>query len=85
MLGSEAHQREDPHFTLYKTVADGGCVACGHHPIRLYEGPRGGMSINVFCGDCGQGYNIAPELRWAELIHKDERYITKERTNAKEH
>lgn len=50
------------------------CVTCKHNPISLYEGPSGGMSQNIFCGWCGQGYNCTPMLERLELISVDERY-----------
>ena len=27
---------------------------------QLYEGPSGGMSQNIRCKMCGQGYNVSP-------------------------
>jgi hypothetical protein len=56
-----------------------GCVKCKMHPISLVEGPTGGLCINVFCSNCGQGYNIAPMMEMAQLIHCDEKYIMHER------
>ncbi len=52
-----------------------GCPECGCSPIKLHEGPSGGACINVFCADCGQGYNISPIVQWAQKIRKDTRYI----------
>lgn len=60
--------------SLWDEMID-GCPECGCSPIRLMEGPSGGACTNVFCADCGQGYNIAPSIQWAEKIHKDLRYI----------
>jgi hypothetical protein len=51
------------------------CPACGFRPPTYLKGPSGGLSINVFCGSCGQGYNITPMIEIAEEIHKDTRYI----------
>jgi len=51
------------------------CPDCGGR--KFYEGPSGGMSTNVFCGTCGQGYNFTNIFGegHAERIRKDERYI----------
>lgn len=56
-------------------VKAGGCVDCQTTPKGLNEGPSGGMSTNVFCCHCGQGYNITPVASWAERIHKDMKYV----------
>lgn len=55
------------------------CPECHHKPPRYMEGPSGGMSTNIFCGDCGAGFNITPVVEIAEPIGKQERYITKEK------
>ncbi|MFW5847927.1 MAG: hypothetical protein ACOCVF_03335 [bacterium] len=43
---------------------------------QLYEGPGGGMSQNIRCHTCGQGYNIVP-MFGNENIGIDESYINK--------
>lgn len=53
----------------------GGCVKCSKTPKGFYEGPSGGMCQNVFCSQCGQGYNLTPVAQWAELIHVDKHYV----------
>jgi hypothetical protein len=58
-----------------KIVAAGGCVECKTYPKKFYEGPSGGICTNIFCAHCGQGYNVAPTVQWAERIHKDVRYM----------
>lgn len=50
------------------------CPDCGTSPMKLYEGPSGGISTNVFCGACGHGYNITPMLARAEDIGVNLRY-----------
>lgn len=32
------------------------CLECGHSGFLF--GPRGGMCINVKCGNCGEKYNL---------------------------
>lgn len=56
------------------------CPDCHHKPPRYMEGPAGGCCVNIFCGDCGAGFNITPIIEIAERIHKDECYILKETT-----
>lgn len=46
------------------------CPDC-HHCPQYYQGPSGGISTNVFCGNCGQGYNITPMVETAERIGKN--------------
>ena len=64
-----------PNELLYEAMME-KCPDCGN-PAEYYEGPSGGMNVNIFCGHCGQGYNIAPAINWAEKIHRDEKYIVK--------
>jgi hypothetical protein len=35
-----------------------GCKNCGS--ISFYEGPSGGMSVNIMCAKCGIKYNDTP-------------------------
>lgn len=44
------------------------CPDCKDHPVKLLEGPSSGMSTNVFCSNCGHGYNISPALSRADDI-----------------
>lgn len=74
--GPKAEKNLDTVDLWDKMVQKGGCVECDIAPACFYEGPAGGINLNIFCGNCGQGYNIAPILGWAEKIHKDEKYIT---------
>lgn len=48
-----------------------GCPACGKN-MGFYEGPRGGLSVNVFCcnPECKAGYNLMPIANIAEPIRK---------------
>lgn len=50
------------------------CPAC-NHKSHWYGGPQGGSCVNIFCGHCGQGYNVAPDIGVAQMIHRDVRYI----------
>lgn len=67
---------DDKHRIWNRLIEAGGCFHCGIEPKAFIEGPSGGMSTNVFCARCGQGYNLTPVAHWAEMIHRDERYIT---------
>jgi len=42
----------------YLTLNNFKCPNCEKGP--LYEGPSGGMSTNIRCRICGQGYNVSP-------------------------
>lgn len=53
------------------------CEDCGGK-ANWFEGPSGGLSTNIFCGHCGQGYNVTPIAQRAEKIHKDTHYIVGE-------
>lgn len=59
------------------------CPACRTHPIKLYEGPSGGMSTNVFCNNCGQGYNLTPMIEIAERISVNMAYCDNEQVKAR--
>lgn len=52
------------------------CAECNGKAFWM-QGPQGGMSINIFCGHCGQGYNVSPPLEHVEKISKNIRYIQK--------
>lgn len=49
------------------------CPNCEGGP--LYEGPSGGMSTNIRCRLCGQGYNITPAMGLIQNIGVDESWI----------
>jgi hypothetical protein len=63
-----------PEIILFK-IMQGECPKCGLNPPMYMHGPEGGMNVNVFCGCCGQGYNVAPAISWAQEIHNDPKYI----------
>jgi hypothetical protein len=63
---------------LYDRMLRVGCVECRRQPPKFFEGPSGGLCTNIFCGWCGQGYNVTPMVGWAQKIRKDDRYIEKE-------
>lgn len=70
---------QTPDGKLYEDLMENGCVECHRLPIKFFEGPSGGMSTNIFCGYCGQGYNVTPIIGIAQKIKKDDRYIEKEK------
>jgi hypothetical protein len=75
--GGEQYVEDTPEGKLYEALQS-QCPSCKARPPRYIEGPSGGMSTNIFCERCGQGYNITPMVGIAEMIHKDARYIIKE-------
>lgn len=62
---------------------DKRCPDCGIKPMVLYEGPSSGMSTNVFCGNCGHGYNITPAMQRADDIGIDLNYCKNEQIKAR--
>jgi hypothetical protein len=62
---------------LYDALKD-HCPDC-NGKAHWMRGPEGGACVNVFCGHCGQGFNITPIIGIAERIHKDTRYIPSSR------
>ena len=63
----------DPHDPLsdelYNNIIYGyHCPDCQHEPMRIEFGPMGGMSRNIKCVDCNQGYNIAFMMGLAQRI-----------------
>lgn len=75
--GRQQYVQDTPEGKLYRAIQS-ECPSCHLKPPRYLEGPSGGMSTNIFCGRCGQGYNVTPMIEIAEVIHKDVRYIIKE-------
>jgi hypothetical protein len=77
VLLREIRNRRDRERLWNQLLRAKGCVKCDTLPKYFAEGPSGGMCTNVFCTHCGQGYNLTPIAHWAELIHRDERYVQK--------
>ena len=78
----EAMPLNDGEKLWNRLLEAGGCVECDHRPKGFIEGPSGGLCQNVFCSQCGQGYNLTPLINTAEYIHKDPRYIILEHGDA---
>lgn len=70
----EQHVWDTVEGKLYQYLATKGCPDCRKGSL-FFEGPSGGVCVNIFCGYCGQGYNISPIVGIAERIRKDEQYI----------
>jgi ribosomal protein S27AE len=60
---------------LYNAISE-HCPRCGGPP-HFAEGPRAGACQNIFCTNCGQGYNVASGVEWAKEIHRDKSYIVR--------
>lgn len=65
---------QTPMGRLYQQMQD-ACPTCHERPPRWMEGPSGGMSTNIFCGDCGAGFNVTPVIQIAERIGHNSKYI----------
>lgn len=63
--------------------ADRRCPMCNAYPVKLYEGPSGGASTNIFCAGCGQGYNVTTMVGIAELISINPAYVDDPAVKAK--
>jgi hypothetical protein len=66
---------KEDHERLAYWLEQNKCPDC--KGIGFWEGPRGGININVFCQnpECRSGFNIAVfggEILMAERIHKGE-------------
>lgn len=63
---------------LFDQIKKTGCVVCTDNPkFKIYEGPAGGMSQNVWCVHCGTRYNMTmfPTGEGiAEIINENERF-----------
>jgi len=42
-------------------IDKGKCPDCGS--TDFYEGPHGGMNVNVECAECGARFNIMPGMK----------------------
>jgi hypothetical protein len=65
-----------PEAKLYRQISK-ECPLCHCSPPVYAQGPSGGKIVNIFCTKCGQGYNVAKGMEWAQKIHLDKRYIIK--------
>lgn len=48
----------DNEIDLTKIISSGACPDC--EKWEFYEGPSGGMSTNIWCGNCGSWFNYCP-------------------------
>jgi ribosomal protein S27AE len=44
------------------------CPDCG--AVGFRDGPRGGLSQNIFCTSCGNGFNVAPTRRYVWFVQR---------------
>jgi hypothetical protein len=74
--------KDTPEGKLYLAMRE-RCPACQLYPPTWIEGSRSGvgMSVDLFCASCGQGYNVAPHVEIAEVIHVDKSYVTRSRND----
>ena len=54
---------------LFRVIARDKCPNCGSDK-GFFEGPRGGISMNIKCANppCGAKFNVTPALEIAERI-----------------
>ena len=78
---------------IMKQMEKDGTITCPNcESAKMYEGPSGGMSVNIRCPNCGQGINfiILPgckgveALDWCDNIGIDESWISKKTENDSE-
>lgn len=77
------HEKAIPSDDYARLAVEQTCPACLDHPVKLYEGPSGGMSTNVFCSNCGQGYNLTPMINSADRIGINMDYCDNEQIKAR--
>lgn len=67
--GKQTPTKETPKGKLYDIIASNECPDCGKHD-GFYEGPSGGMSINIKCAnpECKAKFNVTPVIGIAERI-----------------
>jgi hypothetical protein len=73
----EQYVEDTPQGKLYASLWK-RCPDCGVKPPIWVEGPGGGACTNIYCGKCGEGYNVAPIVQFAEKIGQSDRYILPE-------
>ena len=78
---------------IWKSMEKDGTITCTNcESAKMYEGPQGGMSVNIRCPKCGQGINFmmlpgckgVEALDWCDNIGVDESWISKKETVNKE-
>lgn len=59
--GKETPVKDTEAGKLFETIAAGKCPACGSRK-GFYQGPSGGMSMNIKCANdgCAARFNITP-------------------------
>lgn len=58
--------------SLFEQMQNGRCPDCDTDPMRIIEGPTGGLSTNIKCVSCNAQFNICPVIEFAERIHEGE-------------
>jgi len=74
---------------IWRSLQKDGTITCPNcESAKMYEGPSGGMSVNIRCPKCGQGVNFlwlpgckgVEALDWCDNIGVDESWISKKET-----
>lgn len=60
----KASEFRDLSLDEQRILARAECPFCGRR--ELYEGPHGGLAVNVYCGGCGAGFNLGPVFDYLE-------------------
>lgn len=53
----------------FLAIQSGKCPACKKR-TEFISGPSGGLSQNIFCNACGQGFNVTDMIGIADVIQK---------------
>jgi ribosomal protein S27E len=56
-----------PEGKMWNQINNGTCPNC-KKKTEFYEGPHGGISINIKCASCGAKFNVTPMIGIAERI-----------------
>jgi hypothetical protein len=64
---------DTPEYKTYMQMSK-ACPSCGLKPPMWVRGPSGTGCTNVFCGRCGEGWNVTPMIEIADKIQQDDNY-----------
>jgi hypothetical protein len=74
--------KDDLSWAKYELEIKHRCPFCRKNNFR--EGPSGGISVNIYCANCGAGFNISGPFGVTDIIYLPENIKNEgEHTNGK--